>query len=412
MRNVIRILVTVTIIATFSALIAGCSLVAKRIPSCEKLLAISHVDAEKSVEISVIVAPTSTFTDFEVLAKSMEGVVQKMMGDKGSRLNVVLADGTPGLAASIDIDGSRFEVDKKNDQESASEAVADVYSCVVGSEYVSNTIPTEPELDLFQSLRVAADSFDVKNESSSKHIIVLSNGLQTAGQFQMQKNGIPAMSTVNSIVGGLAASRALPDLKGATVDIIGLGHVGPADQRLNQQSIDSLAAFWTAIIEASHGRVGTIQREGFGDGQPSAKSIKVSPVVGQKDACISATVTEDDGARFKPGTAEFTDPSAAATSAKKIADQLAAKQGCTGTVTVTGYVASTTPKAQYVFGNAPDAQLSRARAEAFKALLIQQGVKVSISAVGGGKGPYVDWDAQGNYVESLGKTNRIVSVTQ
>ena len=136
-----------------------------------------------------------------------------------------------------------------------------------------------------------------------------------------------------------------------------------------------------------------------------------SPVESLKDACINVSVTEDDGITFAPGTADFLDAGAASVTASTIAQKISASS-CPGDITVTGFVASGTPQATYVFGNDEDNALSLARAEAFKALLVNAGVSSNITTVGAGKGPVNDWDESGNYVEDLGAQNRKIVVTQ
>lgn len=406
-----------TISIALTSLLAAVGLVACASPSvsCTDILAGKSSTAQKSNEVALVIAPTTSFVDLPRLISNVKENVRAALGEKESQFSVILADGAPSVTTTyaVEIDG-KFEAEIAKEQGFAIQKADHAYSCAVDPREMTVTDPiaTEPELDLMESLRMAADSFDPKSPDSIKKVVVLSNGLQTAGQYQMQSEGIPALAEINSIVKDLASAHALPDLHGATVDFVGLGHVSIPENRLNQQSVESLEAFWTAVVEASNGHIGTILREVEDNKQPSEKAIGVTPVAKQKDACISAVVTEDDGARFTPGRADFVDPAAAKASAQKIADQLAKKPDCTGTLTVTGYVASAMDKSKYVFGNADDANLSLARARAFQSLLAAAGVKAQMVSVGGGKGPYSDWDGSGKYIESLGKKNRIVSVTQ
>ena len=381
--------------------------------SCKNLLASEVQPGLKTDEVALVMAPSASFAEFSGLITTSTPTIQSAMGAKGSRLAIILADGSPGVSTSYDVKGDQFDAEIAKDQAFAINRADYVYSCVADPHGLNivDPITPEPESDLIGALRQASDSFDAKNEGSKKHIIVLANGLQTAGQFQMQSEGIPKVAEVNTIVSNLSSGGALPDLRDATVDFIGLGHVGIPAQRLNQQSVEGLEAFWTAVVEASNGHIGSIQRE-VGDTPPSKLAVPISEVKKQPDVCISAVVTEDDGARFTPGTANFIDQAAATASAKKIAAQLAKKADCKGTLTVTGYVASGVNKADYKFGNSGDASLSKARARAFASLLTAAGVKTSITVIGGGKGPFSDWDKSGKYVESLGKKNRIVSVSQ
>jgi outer membrane protein OmpA-like peptidoglycan-associated protein len=395
--------------AFVASALTGCTSSAPQ--ACGDLLKADALDTAKQNEVALVIAPTKNFVEFSSLIESSIPSVQTSMGDKGSRLSIVLADGNPGISTYTDVDGNQPSVDVENDQAYAIKRAEDVYDCAVGDPTVKadSSVVVDPELDLIKSLRVAADSFDAANPKSVKRIVVLSNALQTTTPLAMQTEGIPPLNAVSGVVAQLRAGGGLPDLKGATVDFIGLGHVYKTS--LNQQSVDSLQAFWTGIVEASNGHIGVIQREAQ-DTAPVEKSIPVSAVKALPDPCISAVVTEDDGARFTPDTANFVDQTAATSSAKKIAAQLAKKADCKGTLTVTGYVASGTNKADYKFGNSGDASLSKARARAFASLLTAAGVKTSITVIGGGKGPFSDWDKSGKYVESLGKKNRIVSVSQ
>ncbi len=411
MHKVIRGLTLATLVGIAAVGLTAC--VPPTPPKCQELLSADANDAAKKNEVALVIAPTTSFVNFRDLIPAITPNVQAAMGHGGSRLSVVLADGTPGVATYTDIDGNQPSVDVENDQTYAINRTEDVYDCAIGdpSVTVDPSVTIDPELDVLKGLRVAADSFDANNAGSTKHIVVLSNALQTTAPWPMQKDGIPPLNTVNGVVAQLKANGGLPDLKGATVDFIGLGHVSKSAPSLNQQSIDSLESFWTGIVEASNGHVGTIQRE-VTDTQPAKGSIPVTAAKALPDPCLSAVITEDDGARFAPNTATFIDAGAAAASAKKIAAQIALKPDCTGVMSITGFVASGVDKAQYKFGNAADAHLSLARAQAFAGVLKQAGVKSKIVCVGGGKGPYNDWDQNGKYVEARGKKNRIVMVSQ
>ena len=52
------------------------------------------------------------------------------------------------------------------------------------------------------------------------------------------------------------------------------------------------------------------------------------------------------------------------------------------------------------------------RPERWPSSLEKSGVTIKLVPVGAGKGPTDDWDAAGKFVESLGKQNRFVEVTQ
>ena len=222
--------------------------------------------------------------------------------------------------------------------------------------------------------------------------------------------GIPSAENASSIVQQLNDEGALPDLKGAVVNWVGLGQTDSVLQRsFNQQTVDALELFWTLVIEASNGKVGNIDREVVA-GDPSKNSLSVSTISGLKNACFF-TLGADSGFNFKPNTAQFLDESIARSGAKSIVDQVNA-EGCSGELHVTGYVASGVNQSEYVVGNPDNIQLSLERAEAFKKLLIEEGLQGEVTAHGGGKGPENDWNADGTFNEDAGKLNRVVVISQ
>jgi outer membrane protein OmpA-like peptidoglycan-associated protein len=372
----------------------------------------SQNNADTKTDIAVILAPTDNFTDFPLALTSLRGNLVESVGLEGAKITTVIADGIPSVNKSSVLSKKDFKEDAEIQAQSAAGQVENVYKCIIGSDRpkVSERIPVEPESDMLLSLASAANSFDAKATNSTKKIIVIGNGISTAGQINFAKDGIPTREAIPGIITQLQKDNALPDLKGATVDWTGLGQAdGVKQTKLNQQSLDSLVFFWTSLIEASNGKVGVIQTE-IASKTPNENAIKVSAVKALPDACIQTTLTQDQGFNFEPNTAVFIDSAAAASGAAQIASEIASKPGCVGEITIVGYTASGVSQQQYTYGD--NLALSQQRAEAFKQLLINAGVKAPIKAVGGDKGPVNDWDAQGNFVVELGKQNRIVVITQ
>jgi outer membrane protein OmpA-like peptidoglycan-associated protein len=390
--------------------LAGCSLPSQDQVDCD-FQPVSDKGLDYGRDVAIVMAPTENFVNFGNVLDSSEALVNEALGLAGASLSIVVADGRPSLVRNVspqlaDTDDGTMILNRR-----LLGSVRDVYFCTAGEseQSVINPIVLEPEVDFLAALSVAAGKLD-SGRGEEKRIVMMGNGIQTAGQYSFSKSGIPSEAQVGDIVGDLKSQGALPDLKGATVDFVGLGLVNSSEPPLNQQSLDGLVAFWRAMVAASGGYVGTIMTQVV-DGAPSPDSIAVAAVEGLKDACINESVAESDGISFNPGNAEFIDVGAATATAQNIATKIAAA-ACPGDITVIGYVASATPQAQYVFGNAEDEQLSLARAEAFKALLINAGVATNIVTVGAGKGPVNDWDEAGNFVENLGQQNRKIVVTQ
>lgn len=376
----------------------------------------ASTDKKVTNEVAVVEAPTNNFNDFTQVVNESKTAIREAISVDGSQLSVIVADAQPQLVSTsfTTFDEGDSDADKENVRKRAFGAVARVGQCALtvepdkdsGKEV--NVLGLEPETDILAALGTAADTFVA--EGAEHTIFMLSNGIQTAGQYPMQKMGIPSIDNAETVVQQLKDERALPDLKGATVNWVGLGQTDSEFQRsLNQQTVDALENFWKLVIVASNGKVGVIDREVV-QGKPSKNSLAVSPIAGMKNACFF-TLGAESGFNFQPNTDQFLDEATARAGAKSIVDQVNSA-GCSGDIHVTGFVASGVSQSEYVVGNPDNIQLSLNRAEAFKALLIEEGLQGNITAHGGGKGPENDWNADGTFNEEAGKLNRIVVISQ
>lgn len=411
-RGASSILAGVLALAVITGL-AGCTLPSQRTIDCAFDAAGGAQSDGYARDVVVVIAPTDSFVNFSAALDTAAPTIQEALGLEGARVSVVVADGTPSLVRTLRPETGDTADDTAIINRHLIDRIREVGYCVTNdAEHpTTDSLAVDPESDLLGALSVAAGAFDATGQATvSRRIVVVGNGLQTGGQLHFDKTGVPAESEVNTVVGGLAQQHALPDLGGTSVSFVGLGVVNSERPQLNQQTSYALDAFWTGIVLASGGRIGAIIHAVI-DGKPAAGAIAVADVAGLKDACVNESVAEADGIGFRPGTSDFLDPGAARATADQIATKIAASS-CTGDITVTGYIASAVPRAEFVFGNPDDQALSLARAEAFKGLLVAAGVTVPIIAVGGGKGPIDDWDTAGNFVEAAGAQNRKVVVTQ
>jgi outer membrane protein OmpA-like peptidoglycan-associated protein len=390
--------------------LSGCSAFSQAVINCDPSQA--ENDPTIKVDVVAVLAPSQNFTDFQIALDVAQSDLAKTLGWEGSRLSTVLADGAPEIKKSALIE----KRDNQNDGEilasQNTNQLTSVYSCAVQDPELqySGGYTITPETDFLQGLTVAARAFDVKASGSQKIVIVVGNGIQSVGQINFTEEGIPTLDAIPGIIEALKNGGVLPDLQGARVDWVGLGQTdGVAQEKLNQQSQDSLVAFWEALIVASNGRVGTFQLE-VASGTPREGSIPVTQITALPDACINMTLTTESGFNFKPDTAIFIDRNQAVQAAENIAEELASKPDCTGRITVTGYTSSGVSEDEYKPED--DLVLSKQRADAFAELLVQAGVTVEIVSEGGGKGPNNDWNADGSYNEDVGITNRIVVITQ
>ena len=368
--------------------------------------------ASVSSEVAIVASPSNTFVRFSNALSTAQADLTGLLNHDGVQVSTILGDGQPMQTTRswVDFTGAVFQADKDKAINRALGKVRMTYYCAVMSKDQNPTAYTPVAgADFLGSLQVAAASFTHPNPEHS--IVVLGNGLQDVGQINLN-NGFPQdANAAKSIADALKSSGSLPNLTGVKVLWFGLGQ----NDRANQQQLAPLAQknlelFWTDVIKDAGGElVKVVSSIPYAD--PVSTSIKVKPIAIPAPPCVFM-MTSDDGFNFTPDSAKFIDENKAATGAQNIAKQITASK-CGGPLYVVGYAASGVEKSKYdSAAQAQNVVLSKARAVAFEALLTKAGVTVPLVAVGAGKGPSNDWDANGKFVEDLGKANRFVEVTQ
>jgi len=380
-------------------------------PVCQNLSASSSSSGGVQHEIAVVLAPNNTFLNFGQLLDTETTGELKDIVQNDTKLSVILADGNPRPVAEVFVHWSGGENPDFKKRDAFSKLTL-AYECVVGHTMKSGVvdkIASTAGQDALDALQKAGASFT--GDVADRKVFVISNGLQTAGTYRFQDGFPSGVNDAKKIASQLQRDNSLADLKGATVTWVGLGETDGTNQlQLNPRSEVALTQFWTTIVEAANGVVGQISEGTIPITSPDQNSPKSPSVAGLADPCIFIQNGDDD-LRFKSNTAEFLDPAKAKSVAKTNSEQIH-KRGCTSTVTVTGYVASGVSKKQYEKNSSAGCSLSLHRAEAFKRLLVQAGVTVPLISVGGCKGPYYDWDSQGQPAEQDQARNRFVTVSQ
>lgn len=369
--------------------------------------------APVSKEIVVVMSPNLGFLDFENVITNATPKIQEIFNEKkNATFTVVLADGSPEIKSSSLIDVEKFgtfQADVDEEVQNAMRELTKVYRCSLGLDGVS--FDTTDESDVTKALQKASDAF--RSEGTQKEIFMLSNGISTAGQVNFVTNGMPGTENYSSMVDQYEEQQALVDLKGANVNWIGLGQTnGLYQEKLGTQSKDALVDFWKLFVDRSAGASSSIIGGNVVDGEPNPSSLMISKVVpSDVMACINEELDEDQGLTFNPADITFRNNQVAEASIERIASKII-KSGCSGVITVTGFVASATDKKS--FDKNPDAgyTLSFNRAQVVANLLDQFGVKAQIEVKGGGWGGTPDWKLDGTFSEELGKLNRIVLIQQ
>ena len=338
---------------------------------------------------------------------SFKGALPGSAKDTPFTYGIAVADGSPNLIFQswVSLKGIEIEQDLDRKNKNAQATLGTVYDCAFKGTDRFGTF--DQNVDLVGGLRTAAGA--ISEVDGLRQIIVFSNGIQTAGKPNFGESFPESLEAADSILDQLQESNALPNLEGVKVEWLGLGQQTAGSTAIEQQTYNILEHFWRSLILRSggvppasfaSGALGSEAKEG------SSYSLPLAPIRG---VCLF-TLNETSGFEFRPNSAEFVSTSGAQAGAEYLAG-LIRENGCGQTsLRVTGYTASGKDKSQFE-KDGPNLELSRLRAQAFADLLTGLGLSVD-EVVGGGKGPTIDWDNEGNFDSELGKQNRIVVVEE
>ncbi|NBR23593.1 MAG: hypothetical protein EBU08_07455 [Micrococcales bacterium] len=366
-----------------------------------------------------VLAPTSTFVDFETLITAAETDVKATLGGslapsklkeaKGREFSVVIADGNPKMLSKLSVQPTG---DDEYDITTAINSTFGIFSlgnsCAAGKfKRPEDQVKATPESNLLKALSIAADQLTIT--SGPRKIFVLGNGIQTAGAIEMQTQGsFPKSPTTATLLAKrLKASGELPDLTGAEVYWYGLGQVDGENQALSESAANSLVSFWTQVIKLANGNLVEVYGQ-VGAGTPHPQAIPATSI--DIPEC-KTRLYESDGVEFKPDSATFTNKKQAIAAAKRISANFKDK-GC-DEIAVTGYAAAGVDKSTYMKKkskiDATNKTLTKNRAAAFGRLIRDAGFTGPIVSIGGGTCGS-EWTPSGKVDVDLQKLCRRVEV--
>ncbi|MGW5230430.1 OmpA family protein [Nocardia niigatensis] len=321
-------------------------------------------------------------------------------------VGVVSIDGAPRL-----VETGIFSSDAGNP--AAQQQDRDLFLAAVAAS-VQGVRASVAHADYLRGLQVAADAA----HASCAHgtVVVEGSGLQDTGALNFAHDELldadPAL-----VVDFLRQQHQLPDLHQLRIVLSGFGDTASPQAALDQASRDNVIAIWTAIAIAAGAVSVEVDRSpragAAAAGVPEVSPVAVpAPVVFPSSCSVRNFRLPDTGAvGFEPDTAVLRDPAAARQVVAQIA---AALQGCSGVrILLTGATSS--------YGDLSPAgdelrrALSRSRAEAVKALLVDAGVAAQrIDTDGNGyhfDGYIVDRDSAGDLLPGPATQNRCVLVS-
>lgn len=277
---------------------------------------------------------------------------------------VIEVDGTPDKLL-----GEIFEITTAN-KDARREDIA------AATAYVVNTINAATAdsdgSDLLTAIRTGADQARALGAPDA-HMIVIDSGLPDRGALNMTLPGMLAANPTE-VADFLTATGSLPDLSGLTIELVSFGYVTDPQEPLTVATQGNTVAIWTTVLEAAGATVTVtpLARTGQGPDTPhTTRTVEVpkdpEPNLPPDEPVEPETIVYDDTTAlgFYPDSTALRDPSTATHELTPLAQWLTTDP--IHTVHIVGTTASAgTPNGR--------AQLSLARADTIKALLISLGV--------------------------------------
>jgi outer membrane protein OmpA-like peptidoglycan-associated protein len=227
------------------------------------------------------------------------------------------------------------------------------------------TTADDPEADLLAALHLATR--DIRAHADQGTIVVSDSGLSTAGALDYTQPGV-LLSQPGDLTAYLEQQQALPDLTGITVVLSGIGDSAEPQPDLPVDMQARLIEHWTSLAEGAGASCVYVDPApatlDSGVGLPAVSVVAVPEPPQPKLIPSEPLRLGEETVAFRPDSDQMIDPETARANLAPLADELKA----TGSrVELTGTTA-TGGTEEYRL------QLSRIRAEAVKALLVDLGV--------------------------------------
>jgi OmpA-OmpF porin, OOP family len=268
--------------------------------------------------------------------------------------------------------------------------------------------PDSPGADDLAALAVAADA---AHSAGIPHaaLVLLDSGLNDRGALDFTVPGLVA-ATPSEVAGQLKGSGDLPDLRGFTVLLVGLGYTAFPQPPLPAKWRGNVTQIWTAVVTSAGARAEAIPQPARSASISTSQPVKPVPVPADRPVKLTPRApivfTGESPVRFRPDSTDFADPGAAAQALTPIARWLAA-----GTFRHAWLVGTTAD----VGSLAGQIALSRLRAGRVRGALVALGVSpAQISAKGVGSDfPQFrpDRDSSGTLLPGPATLNRSVRIT-
>jgi outer membrane protein OmpA-like peptidoglycan-associated protein len=296
-------------------------------------------------------------------------LIDKAVTD-GSGIDVIRVDGHPSIACAMS-----FKSDAGNPV-----ALADDLNRFKQQARgaVVATRAKEPEANPLQALTLAAAA-----AGPGGTVALVDSGLQTVPPLDFHIQGL-LDADPEGVVKQLSSIGYLPDLRGRTVVLAGIGYTAPPQSPLDDRRRANLVHIWEKIVSAAGATVQTITSPNTAaapESVPVVSVVDVPPTDVIRIGCNTESILSNDGAvGFLPDTTTFVDSGLARQTLAEFAAFL--KQNRSAQAALVGTVA-------HYGTDDGDAGLSRLRAQRVRDVLIELGADGGqVVAHGGGWGPY------------------------
>ena len=238
------------------------------------------------------------------------------------------------------------------------------------AQLLAATAAKTPEADTLGAIMLAARSLTAVQGNGPRRILVIDNGLQTAGDMQLQGPGALAVDPA-AAAKDLSASDKLRDLRGTEVLFTGLGSRVDPQGKLSSNTLSRLEKLWRSVLEAGGARV-TIDPAPLPEESASGKPFPKVTVVPDGDQVTDPGTgcfrIRADQVGFQPDKPDLVDENAARKVLEPIAEELKRKNVKVTVIGTTAY-----PETDSVHN-----PLSHARAETVVRILESLGVNRSL----------------------------------
>jgi outer membrane protein OmpA-like peptidoglycan-associated protein len=347
-RHLRRVTTAAATLATLLAVIAstGCSSSPANDPSKSDAQSAAQTASEPdSLMLVVSVHANVSAPDVPVeLASTLETAIRAELP-----IAVIAVDGDPAVSWS----SGDYEITDANPAASDAD-VQSVTGAVITA--VRGTVADSNGSDVMQGIRVARDKATA-NGSTHPLIVVIDSGLSDTGSIDFT---VPGLTLAEPTEVSAQLTDVLPELSGSSVLLVGFGYAVAPQRPLSPRQTETVAAVWTAALTDAGASVSLLPVPRSDAGPDTAFTTRtvepsIAPAV-EVTAPEPAVFDEASSLSFLPGTAEFRDPGAAATTLADIASALASApdrsvhiMGTTaGTDTIESQIALATSRANAV----------------------------------------------------------------